>query len=237
MTKYKKDKDKLSPNQQINQIKVNTKALKAPKKLEIGTKTSANFFRDPKWILFTLSRYKFVSKMLIGKKNVLEVGCGDGFGASIVKQSIENLTCVELDERMIIESKKIHPFKSKIKFVKHDFIVGPIKLIKYDACYCLDVLEHIDLINESLFIGNICKSLHEKSVGIFGMPSLESQVYASQISKEGHVNCKSAEQLKVLMNSFFETVFIFSMNDEVLHTGYHPMSQYLIALCSHPKKL
>lgn len=220
----------------INQIQVNTKALETPQKLEIGTKTSANFFRDPKWILFTLSRYKFVSKMLIGRKNVFEVGCGDGFGASIVQQAVGSLTCIELDARMISESKKIHPFKNQIKFIQHDFIERPIKIIKYDACYCLDVLEHIDINYESQFVDNICKSLHKNGIGIFGMPSLESQVYASQISKEGHVNCKSGDQLKLFMNKFFDTVFIFSMNDEVLHTGFHPMSQYLIALCSHPKK-
>ena len=34
---------------------------------------------DPRRFIFMLSRYKFVSKMLSGYKNVLEVGCGDAF--------------------------------------------------------------------------------------------------------------------------------------------------------------
>ena len=67
------------------------------------------------------------------------------------------------------------------------------------------------------------------------MPSLESQKYASEPSKIGHVNCKTAAQLKSLSEVYFNNVFIFSMNDEVLHTGFHPMSHYLFSLCCFKK--
>jgi hypothetical protein len=33
------------------------------------------------------------------------------------------------------------------------------------------------------------------------------------------------------MQRFFHNVFMFSMNDEVVHTGYHKMAHYLFALC------
>ena len=45
---------------------------------------------DPKCLLFSLSRYKFVSKLLSGETNVLEVGCGDGFYSRIVAQTVKN---------------------------------------------------------------------------------------------------------------------------------------------------
>jgi hypothetical protein len=56
-------------------------------------------------------------------------------------------------------------------------------------------------------------------------------VYASKYSKEGHVNCKDQPGLQALMEKFFRNVFIFSMNDEMVHTGYYPMAHYLMALC------
>mgnify|MGYP007028595943 CR=1 FL=1 len=34
---------------------------------------------------------------------------------------------------------------------------------------------------------------------------------------------------------FFDNVFLFSMNDEVVHTGFTPMAHYLFALCVGPK--
>jgi hypothetical protein len=49
------------------------------------------------------------------------------------------------------------------------------------------------------------------------------------------VNCKDAAGLKALMSRFFHNVFIFSMNDEVVHTGFYPMAHCLWALCCHRK--
>jgi hypothetical protein len=63
------------------------------------------------------------------------------------------------------------------------------------------------------------------------MPSLESQPYASRLSKEGHVNCKSQPALKETMQRHFHNVYMFCMNDEVLHIGYHKMANYILALC------
>ena len=66
---------------------------------------------------------------------------------------------------------------------------------------------------------------------IVGMPSLQSQAYASPQSKEGHVNCKDQGEFGALMKRYFHNVFMFSMNDEVVHTGYSAMSHYNLALC------
>ena len=63
-----------------------------------------------------------------------------------------------------------------------------------------------------------------------GSPSLESQAYASAGSKAGHVNCKSGSELKELFLKFFHNVFLFSMNDEVVHTGFYKMAHYLFAI-------
>ena len=62
------------------------------------------------------------------------------------------------------------------------------------------------------------------------MPSLESQAHASPQSKAGHVNCKTGEALKRTLERHFHTVFIFSMNDEVVHTGFYPMCHYLFVV-------
>jgi hypothetical protein len=83
---------------------------------------------------------------------------------------------------------------------------------------------------------NVVASLSEHGVLVLGAPSLESQQYASAASKAGHINCKSGEDMRAFCNRFFHKVFMFGMNDEVVHTGYLPMAHYLIALCVYPKK-
>ena len=198
--------------------------------VKFGPRTQYAYLVDPKHLLFNLSRYKFVSKMFEGYKNVLEIGCGDAFGTSLVAQTVEEVTATDLDNRFIIELKNTHAFSNKINFIAKDFINDCLN-DDFDGAFCLDVLEHIPKEFENDFITNITKSLNKNGDLIIGMPSLESQLYASKLSKEGHVNCKTTNELKNLMLSYFSKVFIFSMNDEVLHTGFAPMSHYIFALC------
>lgn len=70
---------------------------------EVGSQTfelitNSVWLEHPRRLVFALSRYKFISKMLTGLSNVAGVGCGDGFVAGIVKKSINNLTITDYYE-------------------------------------------------------------------------------------------------------------------------------------------
>ena len=210
-------------------------SLENEKGLEkIGLMNSTVWHEDPKRLVFTLSRYKFVAKMLAGKNRVAEIGCGDGFGARIVKQEVGQLTITDYDSYFIKRFEDIISEEWPISAVEHNILEGPLEQ-KFDAIYSLDVMEHIHSENEHVFIKNIIDSVKSSGVVIIGMPSLESQMYASAGSKEGHVNCKSGKNLKSLMEKFFHNVFLFSMNDEVVHTGFEKMAHYLIVVCTSKK--
>ena len=198
---------------------------------KLGLLSNATWNLDPKRLVFLLSRYKFISKMLTGKKNVLEVGCGDAFGSRIVKQDVDSLTVLDIEPGLIrdIKSRKMDDGWS-VNAIEHDMLSGSVDQ-SFDAAYSLDVLEHISADHEDVFLANIKNSVKERGVVIMGMPSLESQEYASKLSKEGHINCKSGPVLKSLCEKHFENVFLFSMNDEVVHTGFSPMAHYIFALC------
>ena len=196
----------------------------------LGLMTSYAWNDDPKRLTFTLSRYKFVSKLLSGRANVLEIGCADAFGTRIVRQEVQHLTATDFDPVFIEDVKKrMNPRWSFDAFV-HDMLSGPVPPRNYDGIYALDVLEHIDPGDEPAFMSNLVGSLAPHGAVVLGMPSLESQAYASPNSKAGHVNCKSMPDFKQMMARYCHNVFMFSMNDEVVHTGYHKMAHYLLAL-------
>lgn len=196
---------------------------------KLGVEKNANWHTDPKRLVFVLSRYKFVAKMLSGKQRVLEIGCGDGFPVRIMLQEVGSVHGIDIDSVFIEDIAERADEKWSFTSAVHDMLSGPVAG-QYDAAYSLDVLEHIAQKDEKRFIENIVKSLVKSGVLIVGMPSLESQAYASALSKIGHVNCKTGADLKTLMLEYFENVFMFSMNDEVVHTGYQPMAQYLLAI-------
>jgi 2-polyprenyl-3-methyl-5-hydroxy-6-metoxy-1,4-benzoquinol methylase len=185
---------------------------------------------DPRHLLFILARYKFVAKMFSGFSSVLEIGCGDAIGSRLVQQEVKHLKAVDFDGIFVKDAIDRADPDWPMELAVHDMLAGPVPG-SFDGIYALDVLEHISREKEDLFIRNAVASLKDDGALIFGMPSLESQTYASPPSKAGHVNCKSAVDFRQLMKKYFSQVFVFSMNDEVLHTGFYAMSHYVFMLC------
>ena len=200
----------------------------------LGLMSSQVWRDDPRRLLFVLARYKFVSKMFAGMNRVLEVGCADAFGTRIVRQEVPQVVATDFDTVFIQRNQARSNAKWNVTYKVHDMLAGPLSE-GFDGVYAVDVIEHIPAEMELKFVGNMVASLQLHGVALLGSPSLESQAYASPPSKAGHVNCKSAPELKKLMQHFFYNVFIFSMNDEVVHTGFYPMAHYLWALGCHRK--
>jgi len=195
----------------------------------MGLTGSYLWHHDPRHLLFTLSRYKFVAKVLEGKKLVAELGCGDAFGTRLVATTTKHVDGYDFDPVFIENARAINVDIKNVNFFVHDLLKKPLPK-KYEAAFALDVIEHIQPRLESKFMKNALASLLPQGVLIMGSPSLESQKYASQPSKEGHVNCKTSEEMRQLLQKYFHNVFIFSMNDEVVHTGYGPMAHYLFGV-------
>jgi len=196
----------------------------------LGIMSGYGWYDDPKRLTFTLARYKFVAKMFAGRNHVLEVGCGDAFATRIVAQEVRQLTATDFDPVFVQDAQRRMSTKWNFNCFTHNMLEGPVPG-SFDGVYALDVLEHITTDNEETFLKNMFATLHSDGSAILGMPSLESQEYASPLSKEGHVNCKTMPDFRRLMEQHFKNVFMFSMNDEIVHTGYHKMAHYLIALC------
>lgn len=183
----------------------------------MGLMSSYRWRHDPKTVLFMLARYKFISKMLDGYDRVLEVGCGDAFGSHLVAQTVGHLKCIDIDRQMISSANK-HP---KITYECTGEVTSS------DAIYALDVIEHMPHDESDRWLGALS---YAAPLVIIGMPSLESQEYASPLSKANHINCMSAPDLKALMKKHFRHVFVWSMNDEVVSTGFHKLAHYVFAI-------
>jgi len=201
---------------------------------ELGMMLSHTWYEDPKRLGFVLARYKFVSKMLVGKDLVLEVGCGSGFGSHIVSRTVKHIQAIDFDPLFIEEAQRLNNAKYPIGFrvwdiVKNPITNGPTDGI-YDAAYSLDVLEHIPKEDEQRFFAHIYKALNKDGVLIIGMPSKSSSHLASSQSKKGHINLKTQEELREVMSSYFKNIFSFGMNDEMIHVGHPDMTHYLFCI-------
>ena len=201
----------------------------------LGLLKNWEWYDDPRRLLFSMARYKFVAKMFAGRDSVLEVGCGDAFCAPIVRQTVKKLTVTDFDPLYIEDAKsRVNDrwtFDAVVVDIRNEPLPG-----RHDGIYSLDVLEHIPKHEEDFVMRRIIEALAPNGAVIIGMPSQESQAFASAPSKAGHVNCKTEPELRSLMLRHFDNVFMFGMNDEVLHTGFGPMAHYRLALACGPQR-
>lgn len=201
--------------------------------LTIGMHTSFQFRRSPRRLLFGMARYKFAKKMIGDGKDILELGCSDGFYTCVLAENSHSVLGIDFDKE-VIEWAIVNMSKDNLRFRMGNFLNEEYG--KYDAVVAFDVIEHTLKEHEDLFMQRVCHNLSEDGIAIIGTPNILAMKHSSPEIRNAHVNEYSAERLENLMEKYFNNVFIFSQNDEVVHTGFAPMAHYLIAVCCHKKE-
>lgn len=197
--------------------------------LALGPWASDDLIKDPKRLAFVLARYKFVARMLEGRATAMEVGCGDGLGLPLVAQAVGRVWAVDWEGRVLEGNRRRLAHLENVTYLAHDFVHGPAD-VRVEAVYNVDVIEHVAPDDEAAFMANAVAALPPAGVMLTGTPNATAAVHASPQSRAGHINLKTHQSLRDLMECHFENVFMFGMNDEVVHTGYAPMCHYLWAL-------
>lgn len=199
-------------------------------RLTIGPNSSAWFRKDPRAMAYTASKYLTVAKLLEGTASVLEIGCGDGFGAPIIAQHVKRYHGIDFYLPHILEAKFTPGLPSNVVFSATDMLDPYGLWERYDAAIALDVLEHIDPAQEDMFLRQVCANLNPDGVFICGMPTLNSQAHSSEHGKAGHINCQSPEKITRTLRRYFRNVFSFGLTNGHLDQGPEPMRQYQLNL-------
>lgn len=196
--------------------------------VHIGPYISQSLLKDPKHILFSLSRYKSAGRLLPLDRSatVLELGCSEGIGTLILAQHAVSVLGVDFDAEAIRHAEPLLQSPFKLTFKCDDFIGK--KYGTFDAVVSLDVIEHIEPDVESRFMETITTNLHDRGMCVIGTPNISASEYSSPASRLGHVNLFSVNRLYELARQYFHNVIVFGMNDEVMHTGFYQMCHYII---------
>jgi len=194
-----------------------------------------NIKNNFKMFAFTSSKYKFAMKLLADKKSLLEIGCSEGFFIRMFLDSKEKIVGIDFDEEEIsFANSNIR--SDNIRFICCDFLEYRTNEI-FESVISFDVIEHIMPDKEDIFMENICSLLDADGIAIIGTPNLDAAVkHQSELSAKWHVNLYSFERLLKLGDKYFHNAFLFSSNDEMIHTGFYPMAHYFILIGISPIK-
>jgi 2-polyprenyl-3-methyl-5-hydroxy-6-metoxy-1,4-benzoquinol methylase len=189
--------------------------------------------KTPRRLLHMLSYYKFSAKMIGAGQRVLDVGCSEGLGTVILAEQARECIGVDLDRDAIAHAAQTLT-TDKLTFHCADALERQFGT--FDAITSFDVIEHIFPDNSDRFLSLLAQSLADDGLLIVGTPNITSDPYASPHTRAGHVNLYSMERLREALSQHFRRVFMFSANDEIVHTGFAPLAHYLIGIGVVPKR-
>ena len=198
------------------------KELHGNHQLTLGPYFSHMVLKTPRRMLHLLSYYKFAAKIIGPGKRVLDVGCSEGFGTNLLAETAASCLGADLDaDAIAVANQSVG--SENLHFVAMDVLTTDPG--RFDAVVTLDVIEHIFQDNEDAFVARMARVLEPRGILVIGTPNITSDRYAGEHSRRGHVNLFSADRLRELALRYFDNAFLFSANDEVVHTGFSPLAQ------------
>lgn len=190
--------------------------------------------RDLLRLLIRLARYKFVARMLKKTDRVLEIGSGSGVGSIFLGQHCAHVTGLEVKTTEVDEARALNR-RENVDFIVGDLFDLPAAQ-RFDTVVALDVIEHMPVEQGHRFVAAMSRLLEPTGMLVIGSPSLYSYPHQSALSQASHVKCYDQVELMQLVETYCHRALPFSMNDEVVHTGYHKMAWYYFVLAFMPKE-
>ena len=175
-----------------------------------------------------LARYKFVARLIRKSDHILEIGSGSGLGSLFLGQHAGRVTGIDIRTTAVEEARGLNR-NPNVDFQVADFF-ELVTDTKYDVILALDVIEHMTAEQGAQLLARISSHLKLTGMAIIGTPSLYSWEFQSALSKASHVKCYDRDELLAAMDRHFGRCTAFSMNDELVHTGFHKMAWYYFGL-------
>jgi len=185
-------------------------------------------------LLIHLARYKFVAKMLSKTDRVLEVGSGEGMGTIFLSQHCASVKGIEFKKKEFSYAKTINN-RPNVEFIRGDFFDFRTHEL-FDAAVSLDVIEHMPQDVGETFLAKTALNLKDTGMLIVGTPSIYSYEYQAANSKAAHVKCYDRDELINIVRKYYGRVIAFSMNDEMVHTGFPKLAWYYFIVAFCPKR-
>jgi len=189
--------------------------------------------QSPRRMLFAMSYYKFAAKMVGAGRCVLDIGCGEGLGTWLMAVECGEAKGIDLDTDAVASAQRNWANDPRISFECGDAFELADR--RWDAVIDFDGIEHIHPEQADSYLAKIAGLLAPEGVVVIGTPNITSRPHASKRADAGNVNLYSGERLETALKQLFDHVFVFSANDEVVHTGSWLMAHYFLALACGKK--
>lgn len=131
------------------------------------------------WILFLKHKYAYELALSFIKETdrVLEIGCGDGYGAILLSDSGANVVAIDVDNDSISYAKRKYD-KENLSFELYDGKVIDYPSQSFDVIVSFQVIEHVT--DVKAYLNNIKRLLKSEGLLIITTPNRTYRLTAEQ---------------------------------------------------------
>lgn len=149
-----------------------------------------------------LGRYLWACDILKDKENVLDIACANGYGTSVLSNSVGKVFGLDRNEEYIKIAKNKYN-KENIEYIKFDVDNERIK-DKYDAIVCFETLEHVKYPKKLL--NNLYQCLNKNGTLLLSVPNSKYEVIENGKNKDSfHLNIfEYNELINLIKNEKFK---------------------------------
>ena len=193
-------------------------------------RTSLNRLDYPmEGLLFALARYKFACRQLDADDVVLELGCGEGFGAAFLARHVKSVTALDASAETIDTARERHAAEN-LTYLAHDATAPlPFEAGRFTAAVSFEVIEHLARDEADGFLAETARALQRPGVLFLSTPRAREDRTESR--RRMHKHEYAYDELKRLLRRHFARVLLFSQTDEVIHTGHPTTAWTFMAVC------
>jgi 2-polyprenyl-3-methyl-5-hydroxy-6-metoxy-1,4-benzoquinol methylase len=147
-----------------------------------------------------LHRYLWAAGLVRGRR-VLDLGSGEGFGASILADSASEVVGVDLDERTV-EHARLNWSSAAVSFVQGSALdLSRFEDGSFGAVVAFEVIEHIE--QQETMLAEVARVLADDGILIVSTP--DRRIYSESTGQNNpfHERELSYEEFSSLLDQFF----------------------------------
>jgi ubiquinone biosynthesis O-methyltransferase len=174
---------------------------------------------EPGLFAWHRARYEF-SLAFVGGLRVLDVGCGEGYGAALLAERARDVVGIDYSPAAIDHARRTYAAPN-LRFEVVDATDLPAQAEAFDVVTCFEVIEHIQ--NGDALIAGIAESLTPNGVLVLSTPNaIVDEAFAKIAHRERyeyHVNMLTPRELRRLIEKRFGRVQLYgqSVKGNTLH--------------------
>lgn len=156
-----------------------------------------------------LPRYLFavavLTKYVPEDANVLDFGCGVGYGTRMLAAKSSHATGLDIDSKAL-EWARTYYGEDNIEYIHSETLGDELPANSFDLITCLEVIEHVDQLTQRKLLTSLKRLIKDNGMVVLSTPN--PAITAQYGQNEFHVHEMERDEFKELLEEEFDAVII-----------------------------